>query len=305
MSDAIAGCETDTVEPEITFNGQAADNYPVISRSAQERLIDTLHESFPERCVNRNLGRIWDWKRSSYGNYARSHSLAMKAVHDVDCAVRNGTLLGLTSTADDEKLIERLYDVTQTFLAREYGDELRVYRGLTHSTGEFVKDVLENPRESELELHLSCVSNFSTSQIVAREYGLAVYTTTIDRQDILLAPDFVLKFTEDDQVKFKDAEVQVRGDVTTTVDRCDVTLPSTDVPVFEPLLNPDRYGRAEHEEVATLLATAAAADLSLTQTDARELVWTWFDRYRDIVGVANVTQLSTLDSRLRSLCGGV
>ncbi|WP_276271110.1 NAD(+)--dinitrogen-reductase ADP-D-ribosyltransferase [Haloarcula litorea] len=226
----------------------------------------------------------------------------MQAAHDIECGVRNGDLLGIDPCREDEQLVARFYKATQEFLQREFDETIRVYRGLRHAIVDFVCEVVTNPSDRHLDLTLNCVSNFTTDPVIARKYGLAVFETVVDRSSVLFAPDFILKFTQDGSVGFKDAEVQIRGDISDTVDRRNVTLPRSNEPVFAPLLDPYRFGRDEHDEIATLLATTAKSGATIANPEARSRVWNWFDRYRDIIGVSDVSTLNELDSHLRRLC---
>ncbi|WP_436911526.1 hypothetical protein [Halosimplex marinum] len=301
MERVVYNCELVDVRPDHTFDGQRANPYRAISDSDQDTIIRRLKREFGENEVNSVLSQIWDWKRTSYANHAKSHEVFYDSAFEIDAPPRNGDLVAVEPWGSQQEIIERLYELTQAFLDRNFGDSVPVYRGLKHLVPEVITDILERPGRTKVTTSFSCLCNFTVDPIIAKRYGSLVIQLDLRPEDILLAPDFILKHREDGEIVHRDAEVQVRGDTLPEISIGNFLLPESMEPIAHKLINPKKASKSEHHEICMVLSVLDERGTKITERDSMDRLWEWFDAYQSELTMHEHYLLNKAESHLTSL----
>lgn len=302
MTVSIQELEYTDVTTGVASGDGPGREYPALSSESQSAVLDDLAEEFGRDVLNSVLGPLWDWKRSSYGNYAKTHELLYRKQFDVDAPLRNGDLCSVSPTDTQREIAQRLSDLSRAFLRDVYGKELTVFRGVTRGAPPFLAELLAQPERDAHPISTTAVTNFTTDVRVATEYGLFVLEQTVDVEDVLLAPDFVLKCTRNGEVVFRDAELRVRGDRFDSVDRNAALFPSTLEPIYRAIQFPETLTPAEHEEFATLVRELANRDAAITDRRGEAELWEWFDAMQQVHGIERFEMVNEVDRSIRALC---
>lgn len=290
----------DRVVPEHDFDGLSPESYPVLSAERHREVLQDLRDRFPSRSVDAFLGPALDWHRSSYGNYAKTHERTYADAFEVDAPTRNGDLIAVSPSDEQQTLARDLHELSREFLTEAVGEEITVYRGLGHAMPSFAADVLSG-EQPPFDVVTTAVTNFTVDPVVARGYGLAVVETRIDVDDVLLASDFVLPLRSDGEVVARDAELRVRGDAVGPVDVTDVLFPSTMAAIFDRLDRPSSYEAAEHDEFAAIVDAMARQGVSVDAA-GRDALWNWFDAYRAARGPSRRGEVLRLARQIERVC---
>jgi len=303
MAPTVADLEYAKILPDVDSESGPERPYAALDDESQTAVINDLEEEFGSDALNSVLGPLWDWKRSSYGNYAKTHERLFRGLHGIDAPPRNGDLRAISPTEQQLEIASRLSTLSQDFLRETYGDRITVFRGITRTAPTVLAELFEKPDCSEYAIDATAVTNYTTDIRVAGEYGLIVLTQQIDVDDIVLAPDFILKLHDDGEVAYRDAEVRVNGDAVGSVSRSNILFPSSFNPIDRVLKSPERLSMTEHEEVATLVLEATKRELQMSGPDARRSLWNWFDCLVDVAGLQDFDMIDTVDESIRELCG--
>jgi len=302
MNELMSDCNLQPVQPEHTYDGEAAEMYDTVGIKLREEIVNNLSDKYDERVTNTVLGPLWDWKRSSYGNYAQTHEALYKDEFNIASPLRNGDLIHAEPTNTQKKLARDLYQQTQQFLRRVFGSSVTVYRGIKYQLSAFIREVLANPDKDTLPVSFTCLGNLTADPIIAKNYGYAVLECEIPTDEVLLAPDFILPFVKDGEIANKDAELRVHGDAIQQVTTDQVLLPTTMEPLIDRLKYPKRCNEEGHLDIAAIVSYLAESGFSLSNPHAISRLWDWFDAFSDRVGVERLALLNETNEGIKTIC---
>lgn len=273
------------VRPDCRVNGRSADAYPVLCERQRTRVETALRGQFSDAAVDAVLGALWDWKRTSYANHARTHERLFGRTLDVSAPERNGDLVARAPRGEEGRVAACLHELGQSFLARHFGDALRVYRGIDIAVPGVVADLLDVPdRSTHSFRNRPTLLNVTTDRVVARDYGFLTVETDVPRSAVALAPDFTVPLVRDGEIRKRDAELRVRGDRIRRVDADRVRLPSTGKSLPAAFRSPWRLSAAEHRDVFDVVVRMQEQDGSVTTPAGEGSLRRWLRAFRRFVG---------------------
>jgi hypothetical protein len=292
-----------TITPSVTFSGREASAYRALSSAKRQRLCERLRDRHGARAVDTVLGPLYDWKKSSYANYAKTHELLFRAANDIDAPARNGDLLGVDPTADQRAVATALCEVSRRFTDRHFSSRIDIYRGLRHLTPALFLDIAANPTQMEHDLDWMAVTNFTTDRVVAESYGQIVLGVTVPTEQLLLAVDYLFPYVVGGDVRHADAEVRVDGSAIPPVSTDRLLLPGTRTELREAIHNPSNARWTDHDRIAEIIRTCCERGLGVSDEDAAETLWEWFDAYRAGADAADRQRLGAVETYIRELTG--
>lgn len=186
--------------------------YHVLARKEQKKLFDDLEKEYSySLAMKRVFERIKSWKETSGESPAESHEVAVRQALGIHREPRS-----IEDTRDDIReneplVIEHIHKISDAYIQTHFGEQITVYRGLTHKPESVAAKVIDNIDHDEYELETAVLDNYSISRRLAVEYYPLIVIQELSPDDIAVATDFLLwpKMTED---RDTDGEVQVRGD---------------------------------------------------------------------------------------------
>lgn len=303
IQDSIDITNVTSIEPKIAYNNERASKYLGLVESEIEKLIDVAYDEYNNRAVNLVFGSAWDWKRTSYSNYAKTHELIFKEALGITTNPRNGSLLAVKPTSEESRLANQLHHLSVDFFDHHFGDYISVYRGINRAAVESFVELLDNPEKECIKIdRINSLTNFSLSEIVARDYGLFYVECDISVDSIGFGSDFILKQINKGETINAEGEIQVIGDDISEFKSDEIRFPSSKVPVRHGLTTPSDLEKEDLSRVRDILNILSKNDEIISSEYGKNALLNWFDYYEQNV-LNNRREVLRVDKLVRSCIG--